>query len=66
MGEIGDNQPYGGHLAGDAVDRHALMPGRPNVLIELRQDLIATPNSQADWAGRLAPVLQRVLRDTAL
>lgn len=66
MGEIGDNQPYGGHLPGDAVDRHALMPGRPNVLIELRQDLIATPNSQADWAGRLAPVLQRVLQETAL
>lgn len=66
MGEIGDNQPYGGHLPGDAVDRHALTPGRPNVLIELRQDLIATPPAQALWAARLAPALQAALARTGL
>jgi predicted N-formylglutamate amidohydrolase len=38
---VGDNQPYAGHLPGDAIDRHALIPGRPNALIELRHDLIA-------------------------
>jgi len=62
----GDNQPYTGHLPGDSVDRHALQHGRPNLLIEVRHDLIATPAGQADWAGRLAPILQRVLADSGL
>lgn len=58
---VGDNEPYGGHLPGDAVDRHALQPGRPNVLIELRQDLIATDAQQDAWAERLAPMLEEAL-----
>lgn len=58
---IGDNEPYSGHLPGDAIDRHALIPGRQNTLIELRNDLIATAEDQAVWAARLAPVLQEVL-----
>ena len=63
---VGDNEPYGGHLPGDAIDRHALTPGRPNVLIELRQDLIAGPDMQADWARVLAPVLDRALTVSGL
>jgi predicted N-formylglutamate amidohydrolase len=62
----GDNQPYAGHLPGDAVDRHALQPGRPNVLIELRQDLIADEAGQTLWANRLAPLLLRVLDQSGL
>ena len=58
---VGDNQPYLGHLDGDAIDRHALTPGRPNVLIELRHDLIATEAQQQGWAARLAPILEDVL-----
>ena len=60
---VGDNEPYSGHLPGDAIDRHALRPGRQNTLIELRQDLIATPEAQAAWARRLAPVLRAALID---
>lgn len=63
---VGDNEPYSGHLDGDAIDRHALTPGRPNVLIEVRNDLIAHEDGQVAWADRLAPVLQRVLRDSGL
>jgi predicted N-formylglutamate amidohydrolase len=63
---VGDNEPYNGHLPGDSVDRHALDRGHPNVLIELRQDLIATPDQQVEWADRLAPVLVRVLADSGL
>ena len=63
---IGDNQPYAGHLPGDAIDRHALAHGRPNVLIELRNDLIATPEAQAAWAARLAPILAEVLARATL
>lgn len=55
---VGENQPYAGHLPGDAIDRHALIPGRPNALIELRQDLIADPAGQRAWAERLAPLLE--------
>jgi predicted N-formylglutamate amidohydrolase len=58
---VGDNEPYSGHLPGDAIDRHALGPGRLNTLIELRNDLIATPKAQSDWALRLAPLLQSAL-----
>lgn len=58
---VGDNQPYNGHLPGDAIDRHALQPGRHNTLIELRNDLIATPAAQQAWAARLAPILAEVL-----
>lgn len=62
----GDNQPYSGHLEGDAIDRHALAHGRPNVLVEVRNDLIADDAGQREWAGRLAPVLERVLAGSRL
>ncbi|MBK6466254.1 MAG: N-formylglutamate amidohydrolase [Rhodobacter sp.] len=58
---IGDNEPYSGHLPGDAVDRHALSTGRHNTLIELRHDLIGRAEDQHAWAGRLAPILEEVL-----
>ncbi|MDE3029416.1 MAG: N-formylglutamate amidohydrolase [Paracoccaceae bacterium] len=63
---VGDNQPYLGHLPGDAIDRHALRPGRHNTLIELRNDLIATEAEQQAWADRLAPILTAALADIAL
>lgn len=63
---VGQNQPYGGHLPGDAVERHALNDGRPNVLIELRNDLIKEERGQKEWAARLAPVLSDVLETTGL
>ncbi len=58
---VGDNEPYGGHLPGDTIARHAIAHGRPNILIELRNDLIATPEQQKTWAARLAPMLRDTL-----
>ena len=58
---VGDNEPYSGHLPGDAIDRHAIRLGRPNILIELRNDLIADHEGQKHWARRLAPILKRAL-----
>jgi predicted N-formylglutamate amidohydrolase len=58
---VGDNEPYSGHLPGDAIDRHALRWGRQNTLVEVRNDLIGTPAAQAGWGARLAPLLQRAL-----
>jgi predicted N-formylglutamate amidohydrolase len=54
---VGDNEPYAGHLPGDAIDRHALGPGRLHTLVEVRQDLIADEPAQEGWAARLAPLL---------
>jgi predicted N-formylglutamate amidohydrolase len=55
---VGDNEPYHGHLPGDSVDRLALQNDRMNVLIEVRQDLIAEEQEQKAWAERLAPALK--------
>ncbi|MGR3376583.1 N-formylglutamate amidohydrolase [Salipiger abyssi] len=60
---VGRNQPYPGHLPGDAIDRHALRHGRVNTLIELRNDLIATDATQEHWGTRLAPLLEAALND---
>ena len=60
----GDNEPYSGHLDGDSIDTHALAHGRPNLLIEVRNDLIRDTDGQELWAARLAPVLESVLTDS--
>jgi predicted N-formylglutamate amidohydrolase len=61
---VGRNEPYGGHLPGDTIDRHAISQGRHNALVEIRNDLIHTDEQQAHWAERLAPILQNALRIT--
>ncbi|MFN3937571.1 MAG: N-formylglutamate amidohydrolase [Gemmobacter sp.] len=63
---VGDNEPYSGHLPGDAIDRHALRHGRANTLIELRNDLIASAEGQRYWAARLAPMLEHALAQANL
>ncbi len=54
---VGENEPYGGHLPGDAIARHAIAYQRPNVLLEVRNDLIEQADDQIAWARRLAPIL---------
>ncbi len=61
---VGENEPYSGHLPGDAIDQHATVPGRLNILIEIRNDLISTAQEQAAWAARLAPILTASLAKT--
>ena len=63
---IGENEPYGGHLDGDSIDRHALAHGHPNLLIEIRNDLIRTEIQQLNWAERLAPILAEVIAKTPI
>ncbi len=58
---VGENEPYAGHLAGDAIDQHALQMGRDNTLIEIRNDLISDSEGQAYWAQRLAPMIGRAV-----
>lgn len=58
---VGRNEPYPGHLPGDALDRHALRQGRQNTLIEVRNDLIEDETGQRHWATCLAPLLKQAL-----
>ncbi len=58
---VGDNEPYAGHLPGDAIDKHALQPRRLNTLVEVRNDLIYDEAGQQYWAQRLAVHLQHAL-----
>ncbi|RVU37896.1 N-formylglutamate amidohydrolase [Hwanghaeella grinnelliae] len=61
---IGDNKPYSGLDAyGYTIERHALPFGIPNVLFEVRQDLIGTEEGQAKYANILGTALAVVLSD---
>jgi predicted N-formylglutamate amidohydrolase len=58
--EVGDQQPYSGKLLNATMDRHAEAEGRPYFGLEIRQDRIATPAQQAEWAKRLVRICNRV------
>jgi predicted N-formylglutamate amidohydrolase len=61
---VGDNEPYQITDAGDyTVPYQGDARGIPTALIEVRQDLIARPEGQAEWAARLATVLATAVRD---
>jgi predicted N-formylglutamate amidohydrolase len=57
--EIGDNIPYRLTDEGDyGVPVHGEQRGLPHVLIELRQDEVASAGGQRAWVARLAPLLR--------
>jgi predicted N-formylglutamate amidohydrolase len=58
---VGDNEPYSGELENDCLYRHGTMNGLPHVLIEIRQDLIATREAAQAFARRLKPILDEAL-----
>jgi len=65
--EIGDNQPYSARSPqGYSMARHAVERGLPHVLVELRQDEIATAEGAARYAGLLAEALAPILADRQL
>ena len=52
---VGENAPYALTEASDySIPFHAERRGLEHVEIEIRQDLIATPEGQATWANRFA------------
>ena len=53
---VGDQEPYSGQILNATMNRHAEEDGRPYLGIEIRQDQIATPTQQAEWAERLARI----------
>jgi len=59
---VGDNEPYSGKDPHDyTIDTHAEAAGLPHVGLEIRQDLIDTPQRAAHWAGILAAALSPIL-----
>jgi predicted N-formylglutamate amidohydrolase len=58
---VGGNVPYSVSIEDDyGLLVHGDNVGNPAMLIEIRQDLISTPDAAAAWAHRLAPVLRDV------
>jgi predicted N-formylglutamate amidohydrolase len=59
---VGENAPYALTADSDySVPFHGERRGLEHVEIEIRQDLIATDNGQAAWAGRFARMLTAAL-----
>lgn len=55
---VGDNEPYAVSEATDwTIPEHGERRGIPHVGIEIRQDLVAEPDGQRQWAEQLAPLL---------
>ena len=60
---VGDNEPYTGALEGDTLDTHGTRTGHANVLIEIRQDFLSSPQKAEDFAVRLKPILDAALAE---
>ncbi len=58
---VGDNEPYDGALPGDTLHEQVTAKGLAGLLIEVRQDLVATPAKAHGWADLLADVLKPIL-----
>ena len=64
---VGDNEPYSGKDPHDyTMDHHGEGRRLPHVSIEVRQDLIDTPEGAAHWAERLGDALVDILADETL
>jgi predicted N-formylglutamate amidohydrolase len=59
----GDNEPYSGALDGDTLNVHGTRRGLPHVLVEIRQDLIASDELAEGFAHKLHFVLHAALGD---
>ncbi len=63
---VGDNEAYHGRLENDCMHRHGTARGLAHVLIEVRNDLLATPEGVAGWWDRIAGVLEEALTDAGV
>ena len=64
---VGDNEPYSGKHPHDfTIDYHAEEAGLAHVSIEIRQDLIVSPDGAQRWADMLAEALIPILSNSDL
>tara|TARA_Y100000590_G_scaffold451820_1_gene593889 strand:- start:371 stop:901 length:531 start_codon:yes stop_codon:yes gene_type:complete len=59
---VGENEPYRLDNNDYGIPLHGEGRGIPHVLIEVRQDLIASEVGQDEWASRLARTLKKSLQ----
>ena len=58
---VGDNEPYSGKDLYYTMQRHGEDLGLPSTAIEIRQDLLKTPQMIQEWAALLCDVLDELL-----
>jgi len=63
---VGDNEPYSGKVLGHTMDFHGGRHGYANVVIEVRQDLVATEADARAWGALLADALSEITADLSL
>ncbi|MEO6094032.1 MAG: N-formylglutamate amidohydrolase [Novosphingobium sp.] len=63
---IGDNEPYQMDGIDHTVPFHAFASGLPYAEIEVRQDLIGSPEGQQRWSAILAATLEEARRQTSM
>jgi predicted N-formylglutamate amidohydrolase len=64
---VAENEPFAITLRGDfGIPQQAERRGLPNVMIEVRQDLIASEEAAHAWGDRLAHILAPILDDPSL
>ena len=63
---VGDNELYHGRLENDCMHRHGTARGLAHVLLEIRNDLLATPDGVSHWCDRIAGVLEEAMADASV
>ena len=64
---VGDNLPYSGRdHSGYSIFEHGQNRGLHHVMIEVRQDLVASEAGIAEWAGRLERCFRRMLTEAGI
>ena len=59
---VGDNEPYSARASYEyTLANHARARGLPHCSIEIRQDLVGTPEAARGWGRRLAPAISAAL-----
>lgn len=57
---VGDQQPYSGKLLNATMNRHGEASSTAYLGIEMRQDLIGTPEGVTKWCDILVPVIKAI------
>jgi len=63
---VGDNEPYSMDSIDHTIPLHAWPAGRPYLELEVRQDLLGSPEGIAEWSARLARLLPAAAADAGL
>lgn len=63
---VGDNEPYSGREIAYTIDMHGGAAGLPNCAVEIRQDLVESPDGVKRWAAILADAFTDILADDKL